>query len=52
METLASNIPDILYHSGNQEITGPVDATSLSSDKFESNVINIDKVSGALWVVW
>ncbi|ROT80194.1 polehole-like protein [Penaeus vannamei] len=45
VETLASNIPDILYHSGNQEITGPVDATSLSSDKFESNVINIDKLN-------
>lgn len=46
METLASNISDILYHSGNQNIIGPVDAISLSCDKFESNVTRIDRVSG------
>ncbi|XP_042218448.1 uncharacterized protein LOC121863747 [Homarus americanus] len=46
VEDLAEDLDNLLYHSGDQTINGPITASTLTADKLEIDVLQIQKVNG------
>lgn len=44
VDSVNSGMNNVLYHSKDQIITGPIAVTSLTADKFESNTTKLTEV--------